>query len=149
MPANCSERQEDIVDDLRISTWVIYFACWPMNRIGGGHQGVVVSTVFRLFVQSNFPCAWHETHDTQAIPCSMTKYNYTAVRYQVDGQALLRITRHKSLKNLLLLINAQHYSLFQITICHLWRQTMLIKDIFHPASYTVMTVDHSTSGITG
>ena len=27
-------------------------------------------------------------------------------------------------------------------------QTMLIKDIFHPASYTVMTVDHSMSGVT-
>ena len=51
----------------------------------------------------------------------------------------------KRLENLPLLINTQHYSLFQITI---WMQTMLIKDVYHPASYTVMTVDHSLSGVT-
>ena len=51
----------------------------------------------------------------------------------------------KRLENLPLLINTQHYSLFQITI---WMQTTLIKDVYHPASYTVMTVDHSLSGVT-
>ena len=35
-----------------------------------------------------------------------------------------------------------HCSLFQITICLLWRQTPLIKDVFHPASYTI---NHSLS----
>ena len=34
--------------------------------------------------------------------------------------------------------------LFQIAICCLWRQTLLIKAVFHPASYTV---DCSLSGI--
>ena len=43
-----------------------------------------------------------------------------------------------------LLINTQHYSLSQIAICLLWRQTPLIKDVFHPASYTV---DHLLSGL--
>ena len=47
-----------------------------------------------------------------------------------------------------LLINTQHYSLFQISICNLWRQATLIKDVFHPPSYTLMTADHSVSGIT-
>ena len=56
--------------------------------------------------------------------------------------------RTKSLENLPLLINTQHYSLFQIAICHLWRQMTLIKEVFHSASYTVITVDHSLSGIT-
>ena len=37
-------------------------------------------------------------------------------------------------------MNTQHYSLFQITECLLWRNTPLIKDVFRPASYTV---DHS------
>ena len=45
---------------------------------------------------------------------------------------------------LCVLISTQHYSLFQIAICLLWRQTPLIKDVFHPASYTV---DHSLSGV--
>ena len=45
---------------------------------------------------------------------------------------------------LLLLINTQHCSLFQITFCRLWRQMPLIKDVCHPASYTV---DHLLSGV--
>ena len=44
----------------------------------------------------------------------------------------------KGLENLLLLINTQYYSLFEIAICHLWRQTLLIKDVFHPATYRVL-----------
>jgi len=47
-------------------------------------------------------------------------------------------------------INAQSQQhtalLFQIAICRLWRQTPLIKAVFHPASYTC-TVDRSLSGI--
>ena len=80
---------------------------------------------------------------------SMNRYNCTAVRYHVDAQEL---------RNSLLLgtisktgfrcSSTQHYSFFQIAICCLWRQMMLIKDVFHPASYTVMTVDHSQSGVT-
>ena len=38
----------------------------------------------------------------------------------------------------------KHYSLFQITICLLWRQTPLIKDVFHSAIYTV---DHLLSSV--
>ena len=41
-------------------------------------------------------------------------------------------------------MNTQHYSLFQITECLLWRKTPLIKDVFRPASYTV---DYSLSGV--
>ena len=45
---------------------------------------------------------------------------------------------------LLLLIDTKDWSLFQIGICLLWRQTPLIKDVLHPASYTV---DHLLSGV--
>ena len=50
----------------------------------------------------------------------------------------------KCLENLLLLINTQQYSLFQIATCCLWRQTPPSKDVFHPVSYTV---DHSLSSM--
>ena len=52
----------------------------------------------------------------------------------------------KLLENSPLLINTQHYSFFQIVIWHQWRQTPLIKVLFHPASYTC-TADHSLSGV--
>ena len=48
----------------------------------------------------------------------------------------------KRLKNPPLLINTQHYSLFQIAISSL---SSLIKAVFHPASYTC-AVDRSLSG---
>ena len=48
-------------------------------------------------------------------------------------------------KHLPLHINPHHYSLFWIGIFRLWRQMLLI---FHPASYIVMTVDHSLSSVT-
>ena len=38
------------------------------------------------------------------IPSSMNKYNSTAVRYYVDTQELLRIARHKTSRNRLLLL---------------------------------------------
>ena len=82
------------------------------------------------------------------IPSSMTKYNYTAVRYQVDAQALLRITQHKSLENLSLLINAQHYSLFQITMSPIEACRRCLSRISSILQATVMTVDHSMSGVT-
>ena len=74
------------------------------------------------------------------VPSSMNKYTCTAVRYHGVAQKLLRIARHKMSQNLPLL-NAQHNSLFQITI---WRQTPLI----HLVSYRVITVDSSPSGVT-
>ena len=74
------------------------------------------------------------------LPSSMNKYIGTAVRHHVDSQELSASLVTKCLKSLLLLINTQHYLLFQIAICHQWRQRTLI---FHPASYTVMTVDNS------
>ena len=69
----------------------------------------------------------------QSVACKLTVVNY-------DQQGKLR-TRPTPLP---LLINTQHYSLFKIAVCLLWRQTPLIKDVFHPASYTV---DHSLSGV--
>ena len=78
------------------------------------------------------------------LPSDMNKYIGTAVRHHVVSQELSASLVTKWLKSLLLLINTQHYSLFQIAICHQWRQRTLT---FHPASYTVMTVDNSLWGI--
>ena len=45
-------------DYLRISTWAIYFAHWPVNRIGGEQHGVVSTVLQALrFAQLNLPCA--------------------------------------------------------------------------------------------
>ena len=64
----------------------------------------------------------------------MNKYTFTAVRYYVDAQ-LLHIARHKMYQKLSVAYQyTALYSLFQIAICYLWRQTPLIKAFFHPAS---------------
>ena len=52
-------------DDLRVSTWTIYFARWPVNGISRGHQGIV-STVLCHFIQSSFQRARCKLHDMQA-----------------------------------------------------------------------------------
>ena len=84
-------------DDLRISTWVIYFARWFVNVIGGGQHGVIA---FPHFGRSNFPCARCEAHAwlRKRIPSCMNKYNCTAVRYHGDAQQLLHTARHKRLE---------------------------------------------------
>ena len=135
-------------DDLDISTWAIYFACWPMNRIGGGQHGAV-SIALRHFVWLNFPCAQHEANNMQLILSSMNNCNFIAVRYctHADAQELLCIAWNKMSRNFLLLVNTQHtHSSKSHTTCRLWRQMPVIKDVFHPASYTV---DHPLSGVTG
>ena len=120
-----------------------------MNGIGGGQYGVV-SNVLHHFRQSgsNFPCALHEAHDTQVYISSVNKYNCTAVRYHVDAQEVLHITPHKTSQKKS--ITHQHKAL-RTPIDNMpliWRQMPLIKDVFLPTSYTVMTVDRSLSGIT-
>ena len=50
--ANCSTKgwrwqDNGTGDGLHVRTWVIYFAHWPMNRIGGGHG--VISTALHHF----------------------------------------------------------------------------------------------------
>ena len=68
----------------------------------------------------------------------MNGYNCTAIKYA----QLLRIGQHETFQKPS--VAHQHTALlFQITI---WRQTLLIKAVFHPASYT-STVDRSLSGI--
>ena len=61
-------------DDLHVSTWAIYFACCPINGIGGGQHSIII-----IHVHS-----------------SMNKYNSTALEYHVDAQELLHIARHKT-----------------------------------------------------
>ena len=77
--------------------------------------------------------------------CIPSKYNCTPVRYHVNAQELLHITQHKTSRKISV---AYQYTalLFQIAACRLWRQTPLIKAVFHPASYTC-TADHSLSGV--
>ena len=103
-------------DDLDISTWAIYFACWPMNRIGGGQHGAV-SIALHHFVWLNFPCAQHEANNTQLILSSMNNCNFIAVRCctHADAQELLCIAWNKMSRNFPLLVNTKRYSLFQIT----------------------------------
>ena len=99
-----------------------------LNGLGGVQHGVVSNTL-RHFSQSNFPCTRHEAHDTQVCTCSsMNKYNFT--RYCVDAQSVSLDT--KCLEKLLLPINTQHYSLFQIAI---WRQTSLVPRSFLPSVF--------------
>ena len=77
-----------------------------MNGIVGGQHG---STALHHFVQSNFPRARREAHDTQEsvyLHSSINKHNYTAIKYA----QLLCITRHETSQNPPLLINTQHYS---------------------------------------
>ena len=78
------------------------------------------SSPFRA-IELSMCLAWDTWYASVYLVAWLNTTIHAAVRYQVDAQALLRITRHKSLENLSLLINAQHYSLFQITICHLLR----------------------------
>ena len=52
-------------NDLRVTTRVIYFACWPVNGIGGGQHGFVLTALRAspFHVRSNFPRAPREAHD--------------------------------------------------------------------------------------
>ena len=54
-------------------------------------------------------------------------------------ETILCIARHKMSWKPSVACSSIHsiYLLFQIVVCHLWRQKPLIKDFFHPASNTV------------
>ena len=106
-----------------------YLACRPawLNR----------ASPFRP-IELSTCSAWGTWYAKEHIPSNMNGYNCTAIKYA----QLLRIGQHETFQKPS--VAHQHTALlFQITI---WRQTLLIKAVFHPASYT-STVDHSLSGI--
>ena len=106
-----------------------YLACHPawLNS----------ASPFRL-IELSTCSAWGTWYAKEHIPDNMNGYNCTAIKYA----QLLRIGRHETFQKPS--VAHQHTALlFQITI---WKQTLLIKAVFHPASYT-STVDRSLSGI--
>ena len=125
-------------DDLCVTTRAIYFACWPVNVISRGQHDVVA---FRHFSWSNLPRAWREAYAWYAsiyLRSSVNRYNCTAVRYHRDAQRLPCMARPKtSWKPSVAHQCTALLTLFQITICCLWRQTTLIKDVFHSVIYTI------------
>ena len=75
-----------------------YLARRHVNGIDGGQHGVV-STALRHFAISSdrtFHTLSVKHMIRKHIPSSMNKYNFTAVRYPVDAQQLLRMARHET-----------------------------------------------------
>ena len=52
-------------DDLCVSTWAIYFACWPVDGIVGGAAWHRLDHALTVTI-SNFPRALREAHDAYA-----------------------------------------------------------------------------------
>ena len=92
---------------------------------------------FQLIKPSTF-LAWGLCMMRKHIPSSMDRYNCTAVRYHRGAQRLLCMAWPKtSWKPSVAHQCTALLTLFQIAICCLWRQTTLIKDVFHSVIYTI------------
>ena len=98
-----------------------------------------MSSHFAISADQTFTClAWGLCMIRKHIPSSVNRYNCTAVRYHRDARRLLCMTRPKTSWKLSVAHQCTALlTLFQIAICCLWRQTTLIKDVFHSVIYTM------------
>ena len=75
-----------------------YLARRHVNGIDGGQHGVVSTALRHFAISSNrtFHTLGVKHMIRKHIPSSMKKSNFTAVRYPVDAQQLLRMARHET-----------------------------------------------------